>query len=97
MSFLDAQIPGLSAAQASFAAKAAIMRSTIASAEAAAVASQAVHVGESAVAFQAAHARFVAAAQRINYLLDVAQANIGEASVTYAAQDAAAAGSYGFF
>jgi hypothetical protein len=46
------------------------------------------------VAFQAAHARFVEAAARINTLLDIAQANLGDAAGTYVATDAAAASSY---
>ncbi|MGB7871821.1 MAG: type VII secretion protein EsxS, partial [Mycobacterium sp.] len=50
--------------------------------------------GDSAAAFQAAHARFVAAAAKINTLLDVAQANLGDAAGTYVAADSAAAGSY---
>lgn len=50
--------------------------------------------GESSAAFQAAHARFAAAAAKVNTLLDVAQANLGEAAGTYVAADAAAASTY---
>jgi len=42
--------------------------------------SQAFHAGDSAAAFQAAHARFVAAAAKVNSLLDIAQANLGDAA-----------------
>ena len=59
MSLLDAHIPQLVASEAAFAAKAALMRSTIAQAEQAAQSSQAFHMGESSAAFQAAHARFI--------------------------------------
>ncbi|MCI4676652.1 type VII secretion protein EsxS [Candidatus Mycolicibacterium alkanivorans] len=97
MSFLDAHIPQLIASESAFAAKTALMRSTIAQAEQEAVAAQAFHTGESAAAFQAAHARFVEAAARVNSLLDLAQANLGEAGATYVAQDASAAGTYGGF
>jgi hypothetical protein len=94
MSLLDAHIPQLLASEAAFSAKAALMRSTIAQAEQAAQSSQAFHMGESAAAFQAAHARFVEVSARVNALLDVAQANIGDAAGTYVAQDAAAASTY---
>ena len=94
MSLLDAHIPQLVAAQSAFAAKAGLMRSTISQAEQEAMSAQAFHVGESSMAFQGAHARFVAAAAKINSLLDIAQANIGDAAGTYVAADAAAAGSY---
>jgi uncharacterized protein YukE len=94
MSMLDAHIPQLVASEAAFGAKAALMRSTIAQAEQAAQSAQAFHVGESAAAFQAAHARFVEVAAKINTLLDIAQANIGDAAGTYAAEDAAAASTY---
>lgn len=50
--------------------------------------------GESSAAFQAAHARLQAAAAKVNTLLDVAQANLGEAAGTYVAADAAAASTY---
>ena len=59
------------------------------------MAAQAFHMGESAAAFQAAHARFVEAAAKVNTLLDIAQANLGEAGATYVAEDAAAASTYG--
>ncbi len=95
MSMLDAHIPQLVAAEAAFGAKTALMRSTIAQAEQAAMSSQAFHMGESSAAFQAAHARFVEFAAKVNSLLDIAQVNLGEAGATYVAQDAAAATTYG--
>ena len=94
MSLLDAHIPQLVAAQSAFSAKAALMRSTISQAEQEALSAQAFHQGESSAAFQAAHARFVEAAARINTLLDIAQANLGDAAGTYVAADGAAASSY---
>lgn len=94
MSLLDAHIPQLVAAETAFGAKAALMRSTVAQAEQAAQSAQAFHIGESSAAFQAAHARFVEVAARINTLLDIAQANLGDAAGTYAAEDAAAATTY---
>ncbi|MDD4866834.1 MAG: type VII secretion system protein EsxG [Mycobacterium sp.] len=94
MSLLDAHIPQLVAAQSAFATKAALMRSTIGQAEQEAMSAQAFHVGESSAAFQAAHARFVEVAARINTLLDIAQANLGDAAGTYVAADAAAASTY---
>ncbi|SRX92533.1 ESAT-6-like protein EsxS [Mycobacterium shimoidei] len=94
MSMLDAHIPQLVASQSAFAAKAGLMRSTIGQAEQEAVSAQAFHVGESAAAFQGAHARFVEAAAKVNALLDIAQANLGDAAGTYVAADAAAASSY---
>jgi uncharacterized protein YukE len=97
MSLLDAHIAQLVASQSAFAAKAGLLRSTISQAEQEAVSAQAFHVGESAAAFQAAHARFVEVAGRINTLLDIAQANLGEAAGTYVAADAAAASGYAGF
>jgi uncharacterized protein YukE len=94
MSLLDAHIPQLVASQSAFAAKTALMRSTIGQAEQEALSAQAFHVGESSAAFQAAHARFVEAAAKINTLLDIAQANLGDAAGTYVAADAAAASTY---
>jgi uncharacterized protein YukE len=94
MSLLDAHIPQLVAAQSAFGAKSGLMRSTIGQAEQEALSAQAFHQGEASVAFQAAHARFVEAAARINTLLDIAQANLGDAAGTYVATDAAAASSY---
>jgi uncharacterized protein YukE len=94
MSMLDAHIPQLVASQSAFAGKAGLMRSTIGQAEQEALSAQAFHVGDSAAAFQGAHARFVAAAAKINTLLDIAQANIGDAAGTYVAADAAAASGY---
>ncbi|TDZ60415.1 WXG100 family type VII secretion target [Mycobacteroides franklinii] len=69
MSLLDAHIPALVAAEGTFGAKTALMRSTISQAEQAAMSAQAFHVGESSVAFQAAHARFVEVAAKVNALL----------------------------
>ena len=94
MSMLDAHIPQLVASQSAFAAMTALMRSTIGQAEQEALSAQAFHVGESSAAFQAAHARFVEAAAKINTLLDIAQANLGDAAGTYVAADAAAASAY---
>jgi uncharacterized protein YukE len=97
MSMLDAHIPQLIASESAFAAKTALMRSTIGSAEQAAVSAQAFHLGESAASFQAAHARFVEVAARVNTLLDLAQTNLGAAGATYVAEDTAAASTYGGF
>ncbi|MDG4663178.1 type VII secretion protein EsxS [Mycobacterium sp. 236(2023)] len=94
MSLLDAHIPQMLASEAAFGAKAALMRSTIAQAEQAAQSAQAFHMGESAGAFQAAHARFVELSAKINALLDVAQANVGDAAGSYIAEDSAAASTY---
>ncbi|MCG7607748.1 type VII secretion protein EsxS [Mycolicibacterium sp. (ex Dasyatis americana)] len=94
MSLLDAHIPQLIASEAAFGAKAALMRSTIAQAEQAAMSSQAFHMGEASAAFQAAHARFVEVSAKVNALLDIAQLNLGDAASTYVAQDAAAASTY---
>jgi uncharacterized protein YukE len=91
---LDAHIPQLVASQSAFAAKAGLMRSTIGQAEQEALSAQAFHAGDSAAAFQAAHARFVEVAAKVNMLLDIAQANLGDAAGTYVAADAAAASSY---
>ena len=97
MSLLDAHIPQLVAAQSEFGTKSALMRSTISQAEQEALSAQAFNVGQASVAFQAAHARFVEAAARINTLLDIAQANLGDAAGTYVAADAAAASGYTAF
>ena len=94
MSMLDAHIPQIIASESAFAAKTAVMRSTIAQAEQAAMSSQAFHMGESSAAFQAAHARFLEVAAKVNALLDVAQVNLADASSTYVAEDAAAATTY---
>ncbi|MUL82096.1 MULTISPECIES: type VII secretion system protein EsxG [unclassified Mycolicibacterium] len=94
MSLLDAHIPQLIASEAAFGAKAALMRSTIAQAEQAAMSAQAFHMGEASAAFQAAHARFVEVSAKVNALLDIAQLNLGDAAGTYVAQDAAAASTY---
>jgi uncharacterized protein YukE len=95
MSLLDAHIPQIVASESAFSAKTALMRSTLAQAEQAAMSSQAFHMGESSAAFQGAHARFVEVAAKVNTLLDLAQANLGEAGTSYVAQDAAAASTYG--
>jgi uncharacterized protein YukE len=97
MSLLDAHIPQLVASQSAFGAKAGLMRSTIGQAEQEALSAQAFHQGESAAAFQAAHARYVEVAAKVNMLLDIAQANLGDAAGTYVAGDAAAASSYAGF
>lgn len=97
MSMLDAHIPQIVAAEAAFGGKTALMRSTIAQAEQAAMAAQAFHMGEASAAFQAAHARFVEVAAKVNSLLDIAQVNLGEAGGSYVAQDSAAATTYGGF
>ncbi|KMO83227.1 type VII secretion system protein EsxG [Mycolicibacterium chlorophenolicum] len=94
MSLLDAHIPQLIASEIAFGAKAALMRSTISQAEQAAQSAQAFHMGESSAAFQAAHARFVEVSAKINALLDLAQANVGDAAGSYVAEDAAAASTY---
>ncbi|AMO63544.1 PE family protein [Mycolicibacterium phlei] len=94
MSLLDAHIPQLVSSEATFAAKAALMRSTMAQAEGAAQSAQAFHMGEASAAFQAAHARFLEVSAKINALLDIAQVNLGDAANTYVAQDAAAASTY---
>ena len=94
MSMLDAHIPQLIASEASFGSKAALMRSTIAQAEQAAMSAQAFHIGESSAAFQAAHARFLEVAAKVNMLLDIGQTNIGEARGAYGAEDAAAGSRY---
>ncbi|HTM86342.1 MAG TPA: type VII secretion protein EsxS [Mycobacterium sp.] len=94
MSLLDAHIPQLVASESAFGAKTALMRSTIAQAEQAALSSQAFHQGEASAAFQAAHLRFTEVATKVNTLLDIAQANLGEAGATYVAADAAAASTY---
>ncbi len=94
MSLLDAHIPQLVASESAFGARAALMRSVIGQAEQEAMSAQAFHAGESAAAFQAAHARFVTAAAKVNTLLDIAQANLGDAAGTYVAADSAAASTY---
>src|ERR1700743_2074872 len=97
MSMLDAHIPQLVASQSAFAAKTALMRQTIGQAEQEAMSAQAFHVGEASAAFQAAHARFVEAAARVNTLLDIAQANLGDAAGTYVAADAAGGAGFDTF
>jgi uncharacterized protein YukE len=87
----------LVASQSAFSAKAALMRSTISQAEQEAMSAQAFNKGEASAAFQAAHARFVEVAARVNTLLDIAQANLGDAAGTYVAADSAAASGYTAF
>lgn len=94
MSLLDAHIPQLVSSQSAFAAKAGLMRHTISQAEQSVMSAQAFHQGESALAFQSAHARYMEAASKVNALLDIAQANLGDAAGTYVAADAAAASTY---
>ncbi len=94
MGLLDAHVPQLISSESNFAAKTALMRTTISQAEQSAVASQAFHQGEASAAFQAAHLRFVEAAGKVNTLLDVAGANIGEAATTYVAADTHNAAAY---
>ncbi|BBY55968.1 type VII secretion protein EsxS [Mycobacterium koreense] len=94
MGLLDANIPALLTAESAFGTKTTLMRSTLAQAEQSALASQAFHQGESSVAFQGAHMRFIEVASKVNALLDIAQANIGEAGTTYVSSDAAAAATY---
>ncbi len=91
MGLLDVNAAQLFTSQGSFEDKASLMRSTIANAESAAMQAQASHQGESAVAFQAAHTRFVEASAKINALLDLASAQIGEGGTTYVTEDATAA------
>ena len=94
MGLLDANVPQMVSSSSSFADQAGLMRSTIAQAEQAAQSAQGFHQGDSAVAFQAAHVRFMEVAAKVNALLDIAQANLGDAAGTYVAQDTAAAGTY---
>ena len=94
MGYLDVNAPQLFTSQSSFEDKASLMRSTMAAAEQSAVAAQATHQGESATAFQAAHAHFVEAAAKINSLLDIASAQLGEGGTTYVTEDSSAAGTY---
>lgn len=91
MGLLDVQIPQLISSEASFSDLSGLMRSNISSAEGQATAAQGFQQGEAALAFQAAHMRFVEAAGKINALLDIAGANLGEGAGTYVAQDAAGA------
>ena len=92
MGLLDVQTAQLVSSEGSFSDQAGMMRSLIGTAESQAQAAQGFHQGESAAAFQAAHARFVEASQKINQLIDIASANLGEGASTYVAQDAAGAG-----
>lgn len=94
MSLLDAHIPQLVASQSAFAAKAGLMRHTIGQAEQAAMSAQAFHQGSRRRRFRPPMPGFQAAAAKVNTLLDVAQANLGEAAGTYVAADAAAASTY---
>ena len=88
MGLLDVQVAQLTSSQGSFSDQAALMRGTISEAESQAQAAQGFHMGESSAAFQAAHARFVDASGKINNLIDIASANLGEGASTYVSQDA---------
>jgi uncharacterized protein YukE len=92
--FLDTVTEGIHHAETNFITEAQLMRSTIGSAESEAVGAQGQHQGPSSAAFQAMHARFVEAAARVNMLLDIAQANLGDAAARYVAVDANAASTY---
>jgi len=92
MAHLDVQVPQLITASTDFADQAALMRSTIATADAHAQSAQGFNMGEFSGAFQAAHARFAEAATKMNSLIDIASANQGEAATTYTSVDGAAAG-----
>jgi uncharacterized protein YukE len=94
MGLLDVNAAQLFSSEASFADQAAQMRGTIQAAEGAAMQAQAFHQGESSVAFQTAHAHFVEASQKINSLLDIGSANLGEGAGNYVAQDSSAASTY---
>ncbi|SIJ21999.1 Probable PE family protein [Mycobacteroides abscessus subsp. abscessus] len=91
MSFLDVQVPQVVNSQMGFGSQAALMRNTISTAESEAQGAQGFSQGDFAQSFQTAHMRFAEAAQKINALLDVAEANLGENAGTYVAQDSSAA------
>ncbi len=91
MGLLSAQIPEMVTVQGGFAAEAVSFRSTLGQAEASAMQAQAFHKGESGTAFQIGHAKFVDAATRINDLLNLAEAQLGEGTTTYVSQDGAGA------
>lgn len=95
--FLDTVTEGIHHAETNFITEANLMRSTIGSAEVDAVAAQASHQGPSSAAFQASHARFVEAATKVNLLLDIAQANLGDAATRYVVIDANATSTYTAF
>ena len=91
MAHLDVQVPQLVVASGDFGDQAALMRSTIATAEAHAQAAQGFNMGDFSLAFQGAHMRFVDAGTKINTLIDIACANQGEAAATYTTVDGASA------
>lgn len=91
MGLVDVNIAGLTSAQGGIGGASAAMRSTISAAEQSAVSSQAFHQGESSAAFQASHARFLEAATKVNVLMDLAEAQLGEGATTYVVQDMAGA------
>jgi uncharacterized protein YukE len=88
---------GIQHAETDFVTQAALMRSTIGHAETEAEASQAYHQGPAAVAFRGAHMRFVAAAAQVNTLLDLAQANLGDAATKYVGVELHNASTYNNF
>jgi uncharacterized protein YukE len=92
--FLDTVTEAIHHAETNFITEAHLMRSTIDSAGSDALAAHATHQGPSSTAFQATHARFVESAARVNMLLDIAQANLGDNANTYVAADANAAAGY---
>lgn len=87
MGYLNAEVPQMVNVQGGFAAEAVSFRSTLSQAEGSAMQAQAFHKGESATAFQIGHAKFVDAATRINDLLNLAEANLGEGTTTYVSTD----------
>lgn len=91
MGYLSAEVPQMVTVQGGFAAEAVSFRSTLSQAEGSAMQAQAFHKGESATAFQIGHAKFVDAATRINDLLNIAEAQLGEGSTTYVTQDTSGA------
>lgn len=91
MGYLNAEVPQMVTVQGGFAAEAVSFRSTLSQAEGSAMQAQAFHKGESATAFQIGHAKFVDAATRINDLLNIAEAQLGEGATTYVTQDTSGA------
>jgi uncharacterized protein YukE len=87
MGYLNAEVPQMVTVQGGFAAEAVSFRSTLSQAEGSAMQAQAFHKGESATAFQIGHAKFVDAATRVNDLLNIAEAQLGEGATTYVTQD----------
>ena len=91
MGFLSAEVPQMVTVQGGFAAEAVSFRSTLSQAEGSAMQAQAFHKGESATAFQIGHAKFLDAGGRINDLLNLAEAQLGEVATTYVTQDGSGA------